>query len=111
MNCRNKKFFKDLKKSKARLIGHILRHNSLPSRIIGAIEGKKSRGRPPLEYISQIERDMNGRSYYYKIRERRGSVRSGTLLPTSHWIVNERENLEPNSCIGPIGIHNIINYC
>jgi len=59
-----KSFLKTLKTRKAKLIGHILRHNSLLSRIIkSAIEGNKSRGRPPLDYISQIVRDMDCRSY------------------------------------------------
>jgi len=57
-------FLKTLGTRRANLIGHVLRHNSLLSRIIeGAIEGNNSRGRPPLDYISQIVRDMNCRSY------------------------------------------------
>ncbi|KAF0753996.1 Uncharacterized protein FWK35_00020374 [Aphis craccivora] len=57
-------FLKTLKTRRVKLIGHILRQNSLLSRIIeGAIEGNNSRGRPPLDYISQIVRYMDCRSY------------------------------------------------
>jgi hypothetical protein len=52
------------KTRRAKLIGHVLRHNSLLNRIIeGTIEGNNSRGRPLLDYIGQIVRDMNCRSY------------------------------------------------
>jgi hypothetical protein len=61
---KTRSFLKTLKTRKAKLIGHILRQNSLLSRIIeGAIEGNNSRERPPLDYISQIVRDMDCRSY------------------------------------------------
>lgn len=44
-----------LKTLKTKLIEHILCHNRLLSRIIeGAIEKKNIRGRPSLDYISQI---------------------------------------------------------
>jgi len=50
-------FLKTLKTRRTKLIGHILRHNSLLSRITGdATEGNTSRGRPPLDYMSQIVR-------------------------------------------------------
>jgi len=55
-------FPKTLKTRRANLIGHILRHNSLLGRIIEWGEGN-SRGRPPLDYISQMIRDMGCRSY------------------------------------------------
>ncbi|KAF0757289.1 Uncharacterized protein FWK35_00037193, partial [Aphis craccivora] len=54
-------FLKTLKKTRAKLIGHVLHHNNLFSKIIdGAIEGNNSRG-PPLDYISQIVRDIDCR--------------------------------------------------
>jgi hypothetical protein len=57
-------FLKTLKTRRAKLIEQVLRHNSLLSRIIkGVIQGDNSRGRAPLDYISQIVRDMDCRSY------------------------------------------------
>lgn len=57
-----KSFLKTLR-TRTNLIGHILCHNSLLSRIIeGAIEGNNRR-KPPLDYISQKARDMDCRFY------------------------------------------------
>lgn len=57
---------KTLKTRKTKLITEqILCNNRLLSRIIkGIIEKKNSRDRPPLDYISQIVRDMNCISDY-----------------------------------------------
>lgn len=58
-------FLKVLKIRKAKLIGHILRHNNLLDRIIVAsIKGKNTRGRPPLEYISQLVKNLRCSTYY-----------------------------------------------
>jgi len=58
-------FLKALKIRRAKLIGHSLRHNNLLGRIIeGSIEGKNSRGRPPLEYIGQLVKDLGCVTYY-----------------------------------------------
>lgn len=57
-------FLKTLKTRRAKLIGRVLRRNSLLSRLIeSAIEGNNSRGRPPLDYIGQIVTDVDCRSY------------------------------------------------
>ncbi|KAI5718650.1 hypothetical protein M8J77_024598 [Diaphorina citri] len=56
---------KQLKKRRATLIGHLLRHGTLTARVIeGMIEGTNTVGRPPLDYIKQIMRDMNVTTYY-----------------------------------------------
>jgi len=54
-----------LKIGRAKLIiGHTLRHNNLLGRIIeGYLDGKNSRGRPSLEYISQVVRDIGCGTY------------------------------------------------
>uniref|UniRef100_A0A8D8XEA4 Craniofacial development protein 2 n=1 Tax=Cacopsylla melanoneura TaxID=428564 RepID=A0A8D8XEA4_9HEMI len=57
-------FMKSLKKRRAKLIGHILRHNSLLARVIeGKIEGSNTQGRPPLGYLEQIMKDVNVPTY------------------------------------------------
>lgn len=58
-------FLKTLKILRTKLIGHELRHNNILGRIIeGSIEGKNSRERPSIEYISQVVRDIGCGTYY-----------------------------------------------
>lgn len=58
-------FINRIKRRRATMIGHTLRHNSLLARVIeGKMEGKHTRGRPPLEYMKQIMADFNTTSYY-----------------------------------------------
>jgi len=53
-------FMKSLKKRRIKLIGHTLRHNSSLNRIMeGVLEGKNVVGRPPLDYLQQIMRNVN----------------------------------------------------
>jgi hypothetical protein len=42
-------------------IGHTLRHESLLHRVV---EGKDRRGRPKKEFIQQVEKDMECRTYH-----------------------------------------------
>lgn len=45
-------------------IGHTLCHDSLLNLIVkGYVDGKTGRGKPRMEYISQIMKDMDMRSY------------------------------------------------
>lgn len=54
----------------AKLIGHTFRHNSLLNRIIEeSVKGKADRNRPPLEYKSQVVRDV-GRKTYYELKRK-----------------------------------------
>lgn len=55
---------KNLKKRRIKLIEHTPRHDSLLKRIMeGMIEGKNVVGRPPLDYLQQIMRDVNVPNY------------------------------------------------
>jgi hypothetical protein len=45
-------------------IGHIMRHNEFVVKIVeGAISGKKSVGRPQLQYLKQVTRNTGADSY------------------------------------------------
>lgn len=49
-----------LRKRRLNFTGHSLRHNELMTGVIkGMIEEKNTRGRPPLEYIKQIQKYVN----------------------------------------------------
>lgn len=57
-------FLRWIKRRRARLIGHIIRHDGMLKMIIeGVVEGKNLRGRPRLEYMKQLLRDMRCASY------------------------------------------------
>ncbi|VVC25849.1 Hypothetical protein CINCED_3A016755 [Cinara cedri] len=63
-------FMKSLKKRRTKLIGYILRHNSLLKRIMeGMIVGKNVVGRPPLDYLQQIMRDVDVPGYRHMKRK------------------------------------------
>jgi len=48
-------FIGQIKKRRDNLIGHTLRHDCLLARVIeGMVEGKNTRGRPPLEYKNKL---------------------------------------------------------
>lgn len=77
-------FLKYLKRRRNHLVGHILRHNGLLKLIIeGTVDGKNSRGRPRLEYMSQIMEDMSCGSYWELKRkaERREEWRAAANQP------------------------------
>jgi hypothetical protein len=58
-------FLEHLKKRRLNFIGHSLRHNGLMIRVIeGIIEGKNTKGMPPLEYIKQIKNYVNATFYH-----------------------------------------------
>jgi hypothetical protein len=45
-------------------IGHIIRHNEFVVNILeGAISGKKAMGRPRLQYLKQVTRNIGADSY------------------------------------------------
>ena len=45
-------------------IGHIIRHNEFVVNImVGAISGKKAMGRPRLQYLKQVARNIGADSY------------------------------------------------
>ncbi|VVC45162.1 Hypothetical protein CINCED_3A021580 [Cinara cedri] len=75
---------KSLKKRITKLIGHILRHNSLLKRVMeGMIVGKNLVGRPPLDYFQQIMRDVDVSGYRHMKRkaENREEWRVATNQP------------------------------
>jgi hypothetical protein len=46
------------------MVGHILRHEDLMKTVLeGRVEGKNYRGRPRLEYIEQIRKDVECNTY------------------------------------------------
>jgi hypothetical protein len=48
-----------VRRRRGRFIGHILRHSSLLKTVLeGEISGKNYRGRPMMEYIGQIMKDI-----------------------------------------------------
>jgi hypothetical protein len=54
-----------VKKRGGRFIGHILRHSSLLKTVFeGEISGKNYRGRPRMEYIGQIMKNMKTKSFF-----------------------------------------------
>ena len=59
-----RKLWKQIQTRRDKMVGHILRHDSLLKTIIeGNIEGKNARGRPRLEYMTQIREDVGKSSY------------------------------------------------
>ncbi|VVC41133.1 Reverse transcriptase domain [Cinara cedri] len=77
-------FMKSLKKRRTKLIGHILRYNSLLKRIMeGMIVGKNVVGRPLLNYLQQIMRDVDVPGYKHMKRkaENREEWRVATNQP------------------------------
>jgi hypothetical protein len=53
-----------IKRRRGRFIGHILRHSSLLKTIFeGEISGKNYGGRPRMEYIGPILKDVKTKSY------------------------------------------------
>ena len=59
-----KKLWKQIQIRRDKMIGHILRHDSLVKIIIeGSIEGKNFRGRPRMEYMTQIREDVSKSSF------------------------------------------------
>lgn len=57
-------FLKQIKRRRALLIGHILQNDRSAKKVIeGQVEEKCCRGTPRLEYIKQINEDMNCGSY------------------------------------------------
>ena len=56
--------WKNIVKRRDRLIGHILRHPGIVALILeGQVEEKNCVGRPRLEYVKQIVRDVGCRGY------------------------------------------------
>ena len=77
-------FLKWIKQRRAQLMGHIIRHDSMLKRIIeGVVEGKNLRGRPRLEYMKQLLRDMRCASYHELKRKAddRGAWRAAANQP------------------------------
>ena len=61
----SRSFMRNLKTRRANMIGHTLRHNGMLARAIeGMVQGKNTRGRPPLAYIDQILKDTNTKTYF-----------------------------------------------
>ncbi|KAF0724219.1 LINE-1 reverse transcriptase [Aphis craccivora] len=59
-----RQIWKSIQSRRGKMIGHILRHQSLLKKIIeGDVEGHISRGRPRTEYMTQIMQDTNKGSY------------------------------------------------
>jgi hypothetical protein len=70
----NEEVFQRVKEERLRLkilnsryhswIGHIIRHNEFVVNILeGAISGKKAMGRPRLQFLKQVARDIGADSY------------------------------------------------
>lgn len=58
-----------VKVRRAKMIGHLLRHESLTKTVIeGDVEGHIGRGRPRMEYMKQLMSDM-GKNSYKKLKE------------------------------------------
>ncbi|CAI6343800.1 unnamed protein product [Macrosiphum euphorbiae] len=59
-----RQIWKSIQSRRGKMIGHILRHESLLKKIIeGDVEGHIARGRPRTEYMTQIMQDTNKGSY------------------------------------------------
>jgi hypothetical protein len=75
-------FFIDcLRRRRGRFIGHILRHSSLLKTVLeGEISGKNYRGRPRMEYVGQIMKDVKRKSYVgmKRLAENREDWRAAT---------------------------------
>jgi len=65
----NKILWHTVKVRRAKMIGHLLRHESLTKTVIeGDVEGHIGRGRPGMEYMKQLMSDM-GKNSYKKLKE------------------------------------------
>lgn len=60
----NRSLINVLKTRRGKWIGHLLRHDSLPQRLLeGMVEGQRYRGRPRSSYIQQIQTDVGCATY------------------------------------------------
>lgn len=79
-----KSMWKSIQKRRNELIGHILRHDGLLLLILeGVIDGKNHRGRPRLQYISQIMEDQ-GCNSYQELKRKASDREAWKLLQTNH---------------------------
>uniref|UniRef100_A0A2S2PJ80 Endonuclease-reverse transcriptase n=1 Tax=Schizaphis graminum TaxID=13262 RepID=A0A2S2PJ80_SCHGA len=66
-----KLIWKNIVRRRNEWIGHIMRHEGLLKLIIeGCIDGKNRRGRPRLEYIQQIIKDLQGCNSYVEMKRK-----------------------------------------
>ena len=78
-----KSIWKSIQKRRNELIGHILRHDGLLGLILeGLVDGKNHRGRPRLQYISQIIEDQ-GCSSYQELKRKASDREAWKLLQTN----------------------------
>jgi hypothetical protein len=63
MNCKRSLWYYIVRR-RVTMVGHILRHEGLMKTVLeGRVEGKNYRGRPRLEYIEQIIKDVECKTY------------------------------------------------
>jgi hypothetical protein len=63
MNCKRSLWYYIVRK-RVTMVGHILRHEGLMKTVLeGRVEGKNYRGRPRLEYIEQIIKEVGCKTY------------------------------------------------
>ena len=72
-------------------VGHLLRHDGLVKIILeGTVEGKNSRGRPRLNYITQVMKDK-GCNNYLELKRLAEERQNGRLLQTNPRVDNLEE--------------------